>query len=383
MTDNSSNAPTASSTNLATPNPSPSNNPPVALVSRLLVGGNIFWGRHMNDWAQASQLGYEYPFSKLNTLHRERYDAWITGLECPTKPGINPSAAEQETILSFNCSPKYLPAAARWFTAFTLANNHTDNQGEEGFATTKQELSKVGIQYFGHYDPNRLDDLCNVITVPATVTYTNDAVTPPASAAKRAANAELPLIMCGYHGVFQIPSPESLGVVARYADMMPVIALPHMGAEYQAEPDQIKTDTYRKLIDNGADMVLGDHPHWVQRAEVYHNKLIAYAMGNFMFDQQTDLERTRSAAMDITARATDPQAISGWTEIASQCRQNGPDQCVELAKQRGLPRLTLNYEFKVVGTRDDQHLTRRANKTELAAIKQRLGWSDVTRKLNH
>jgi poly-gamma-glutamate synthesis protein (capsule biosynthesis protein) len=348
------------------------------------VGGNIFWGRYMHDWSQASPLGTDYPFSKLNTLHRERYDAWVAGLECPTVPDLNLTSAQQEETLAFNCPPEYLPAAAEWFDILTLANNHTDNQGAEGFETTKEELDQAGIQFFGHYDPTVADELCQVVAVPATIAYSTDAgggAKVPAAANKRQANATLPLVMCAYHGVFQIPPDESIELISKYAERLPVIAFGHMGAEYVATPDEIKTTAYHKMIDAGADMVLGDHPHWIQTTEAYKGKLIVYSMGNFMFDQQTDVERTRSAAVDITIRSGAPEVFEGWTEIAEQCRGD-IDGCMDLAAERDLPKLALNYKFKAIGTRDSDHLARKAGAADQAAILDRLGWNQTMAHLD-
>ncbi|MDR0432392.1 MAG: CapA family protein, partial [Bifidobacteriaceae bacterium] len=256
--------------------PSPTPTPPrvVAASTRILFTGNTFWGRYMDDWSRDSDLGVAYPFSRLDELDREFYDAWISGLECPMVEGLELSSAQQDSTLSFNCDPAYLEEAAKWFTAFTLANNHTDNQGAEAFTETKQHLTEAGIQYFGHYDPNELDEVCGLVILPATLTYDDGTNTP----------GNLPLAMCGHHGVFQIPSEESLDLISHYGDYLPVIAMPHMGAEYKATPDSIKTDTYRSMIDRGAMAVIGDHPHWIQTAESYKGKPIFYSLGNFMFD---------------------------------------------------------------------------------------------------
>ena len=43
-------------------------------------------------------------------------------------------------------------------------------------------------------------------------------------------------------------------------------------------------------IDSGADLVIGNHPHWVQPIEIYKDKLITYAHGNFVFDQEWSLK---------------------------------------------------------------------------------------------
>ena len=224
---------------------------PVSIRSSALFFGNAYWGRYINDWSMASPLKTAYPFSRLGEFKRDNYDAWIAGLECPSIANFSQTSAQEDTTLSFNCSPTYLPEAAKWFTAFTLANNHTDNRGVDGFAETKQHLEENKIQYFGHPDPDQLNDVCEVISFPVKVTLED----------KTTKERSLPVAMCGYAGVFKIPSQASLAVMEQYSKLMTVIAMPHMGVEYKPAPDQLKTETYRSMIDHGADMVLGDHPH--------------------------------------------------------------------------------------------------------------------------
>ncbi len=346
---------------------------PASLYSKMLFTGNSFFGRYINDWSMASPLKFEYPFSRLNEFNRDQYNAWITGLECPTVAGVNMTSAEMEAALQFNCSPDYLPQASKWFTAVTLANNHTDNQGVEGFAETKSQLDKNGIQYFGNYDPRVIDDVCEVISTPVTVTNDDGSKT----------NGKLPIAMCGYHGVFQIPPPESVAVMAKYSKYMPVIAMPHMGVEYQSAPDQLKTDFYRSLIDVGADMVLGDHPHWIQNTESYKGHLIVYSMGNFMFDQQDTAEVTRSAAIQVVVSTNndDSQMLLKWLSLGEKCA-SFDDSCLADAEAQGLTKLNLTYKFGVVGTDDSNKITKPATTAETTSILQRLQWQSTMDKLS-
>jgi hypothetical protein len=71
-----------------------------------------------------------------------------------------------------------------------------------------------------------------------------------------------------------------------------VIVQFHWGKEYERQPTTaagIAPDDPIELghlaIDSGADLVIGNHPHWVQGVEIYHNHLITYAHGNYVFDQ--------------------------------------------------------------------------------------------------
>ncbi len=59
----------------------------------------------------------------------------------------------------------------------------------------------------------------------------------------------------------------------------------HWGTEYVSKPTDRQRELGRLSIDAGADLVIGNHPHWIQPIEIYKNKLITYAHGNFIFDQ--------------------------------------------------------------------------------------------------
>jgi len=345
---------------------------PVSLSSNALFFGNTFWGRYINDWSMANPLKTAYPFSRLNEFDRTKYDAWIAGLECPTVAGFTQTSAQEDSTLSFNCSPDYLPEAAKWFTAFTLANNHTDNRGAEGFTETKKRLEENGIQYFGHYDPDEREDVCEVVAFPVTAVYNDES--------KQA--QFLPVAMCGYHGVFKIPSEESLAVMEQYSKLMPVIAMPHMGVEYKAAPDELKTQTYRAMIDHGADVVIGDHPHWIQNTEVYKGHLIVYSMGNFIFDQQDTAEVVRSAAINMVMSATgvEPSELEDWLSIGKECKVFH-DDCLARVQAAGLNKLPMTYKFGALGTNDSGKIVKPATPEQQASILQRLNWSQSMSQL--
>ena len=71
----------------------------------------------------------------------------------------------------------------------------------------------------------------------------------------------------------------------------------HWGKEYELLPvagPGIAPDNPKEIghlaIDDGADLVIGNHPHWVQPVEIYNGHLITYAHGNFIFDQMWSQE---------------------------------------------------------------------------------------------
>ena len=61
----------------------------------------------------------------------------------------------------------------------------------------------------------------------------------------------------------------------------------HWGTEYRSIPDERQVDMARFMIDAGADIVIGHHPHVVQPVERYRQGIILYSLGNFVFDQHT------------------------------------------------------------------------------------------------
>jgi len=70
-----------------------------------------------------------------------------------------------------------------------------------------------------------------------------------------------------------------------------VIVLPHWGVEYDAKPQDIQRVWARDFISAGASLVIGNHAHIVQPLEVFSDKLIFYALGNFVFDQGQNFRR--------------------------------------------------------------------------------------------
>ncbi len=340
-----------------------------SVKSRLLFTGNIFWGRYIRDWSMASDLKYKYPFSRLDEFKRDQYDSWITGIECPISDKVNMTSAEQEAQLQFNCRPEFLSEAAKFFDVTTLANNHTDNQGIGGFEETKQHLKDHKIQYFGHYDPRATDQICKVIAIRAKYQQSDNSIK----------TGFLPVAMCGYHGVFRIPPQESIDVIKQYQPYLPVFALPHMGAEYKPGPDDIKRSTYHRIIDAGADAILADHPHWVQSTESYKGKLIVYSMGNFMFDQQFNTEVTRSAAIKVNLLANN-QDLDKWFELGQKCYDVNGD-CLDQIKQANLNKIDYKFEFGVVGTNDQNKITKPATAAQTEQILERLKWQQTVKQL--
>ena len=133
----------------------------------LLFTGDIFLDRHIDELTQANKFQltdkYEYPFTALKTLGKDKYDAWIGNLECPVTERQS-TKKQKDVDLRFSCKSEYLQQLSKYFDVVSLANNHTDNMGDSGFLETKKHLDNVGIKYFGSYD-HRKDEICKIIEI--------------------------------------------------------------------------------------------------------------------------------------------------------------------------------------------------------------------------
>jgi poly-gamma-glutamate synthesis protein (capsule biosynthesis protein) len=89
--------------------------------------------------------------------------------------------------------------------------------------------------------------------------------------------------------------------VARAREMAEVVVvLPHWGAEYTATPSPRQREIARIATYAGADLIVGNHAHWVAAHEQVGETFVAYALGNFVFDQDWSLETQQGAMLEVT-----------------------------------------------------------------------------------
>jgi poly-gamma-glutamate synthesis protein (capsule biosynthesis protein) len=88
---------------------------------------------------------------------------------------------------------------------------------------------------------------------------------------------------------------EQISALAEEADVVAVAF--HWGGEYVYVPASSPgiapddpVEIAHAAVDAGADLVIGNHPHWVQGVEFYNDGFITYAHGNFIFDQMWSYE---------------------------------------------------------------------------------------------
>jgi hypothetical protein len=97
---------------------------------------------------------------------------------------------------------------------------------------------------------------------------------------------------------------------ARAAGAQVVIVFPHWGIEYTFGPSPVQQRLAHIAIDAGADLVIGNHPHWVQSVEIYKGKPIWYSLGNFTFDQDWSEPTLEGVTLELTFRGS--TLVQAW-----------------------------------------------------------------------
>ncbi|MEM9458680.1 MAG: CapA family protein [Myxococcota bacterium] len=80
-----------------------------------------------------------------------------------------------------------------------------------------------------------------------------------------------------------------------------IVVLVHWGEEGRRTPTAAQRFVAHQLVDAGVDLVVGHHPHVLQGIESYHGGVIAYSMGNFLFDNVNEIPR-QTGVLRIRAR---------------------------------------------------------------------------------
>src|SRR5438034_1207701 len=241
-------------------------------VRTLLVTGDVIPARGVNYYATARH-DFLWPF-RPTADYTKNADITNINLEAPLFAGCRVDPGPSFTF----CGD------ARFVNGLTLmgadvvnlANNHLSNYGAEGITLTDQLLHQHGMQTSG-LGPVAVIDVRGI-----------------------------KFGFIGFNGVGSAIDKTALKQgIARARQLADIVVVQfHWGKEYErlpkADPGVPTPDDpvviAHNTIDWGADIVIGNHPHWYQGVEVYHGKLITYAHGNFVFDQMWS-EETREGVI--------------------------------------------------------------------------------------
>ena len=328
-----SETPTSPPTETATPAPTDTatltSTPTPSLRVNLEAVGDIMLARTVSD--QVHSHGSEIVFAGVQSV-LDSADLLVGNLEC----AITTRTERQPKSYTFAAPPETAQAlVVAGFDVLSLANNHVMDYGSQGLLDTRSTLSQSGIASVGagvnaaeahapvilERNGLRLAFLAYVdvpeetggfdthtwnatASQPGVAWADLDQITTDISAAKAQADVV----------VVQLHSGNEVGTY------IPAVS-PNQRAEAHA------------AIDAGAALVIGSHPHILQTIEQYHGGLIAYSLGNFVFDNYLG---TANATIILRVVLT-PAGVESY-------------DWVPVLIENGLPRLAAETEAPAIGT---------------------------------
>lgn len=153
-----------------------------------------------------------------------------------------------------------------------IANNHITEHGAEGYYKTLTTLRNKGIQIIGQAE-NGLSNILSICHDGTTICM--------------AAFCDERICSIDNYGCYaNLTEERVMATLGRMKGMHPdiIIFIFHWGNEYIHIPSPDQRELSKKLIDAGANLIIGHHPHVIQPYECYHGGYIVYSLGNFCFD---------------------------------------------------------------------------------------------------
>ena len=237
-------------------------------------------------------------------------DYRIGNLECPVAES---GQAFGNKIFSFRARPESLRLLAGRFDAVALANNHSGDYGQTAFLETISHLDNAGIAHFG--GGHNLGEAHQPLWIAQN--GLKIAVLAYNEFKPRAFEAGP-----NWPGVAWSEDDQVVADIraARAAGADLIIPFMHWGWENEAGPDARQKQLARRMIDEGAALVVGGHPHVTQGAETYKGKPIIYSLGNFVFDGFDYPEGQRGWLLRLKL---DKSGVIFWETLAAQMDEDG------------------------------------------------------------
>jgi Putative enzyme of poly-gamma-glutamate biosynthesis (capsule formation) len=237
-------------------------------IRTVIATGDVIPARHTDYIIRNMGNNFEYAVDATKDI-TSAADITVINLEAPLIDGCPEEAGETFTF----CGQPGFTAALQdaGVDVATLENNHIGNYASDGITETEQHLDAAGIKWADR-------------STPAIVTVRG-----------------LKFGFLAFNGVGE--SVDRVAMKAQIEALRPQVDVLsvafHWGMEYVPVPqpapgiaDDDPVELAHAAIDDGADLIIGNHPHWIQGVEVYKGKFITYAHGNFIFDQEWSYETT-------------------------------------------------------------------------------------------
>ncbi len=221
------------------------------------------------------------PLAKVAHLFQGA-DIRLVNLECVVSTIGSPG----DKVFTFRAHPRVLPVLRRHVDAVTLANNHSGDYGREAFADMLGLLARHGIGQTG--GGRNLAEAHQPLLIErqglrlALLSY-NEFM-------PRSFEADHDAPGIAWSEDEQVVDDIALARTRHRADL--VLVFMHWGWENEPTANARQRQLARRIIDAGADAVIGGHPHVTQDIEIHRGKPVIYSVGNFVM-KETDNEAQR------------------------------------------------------------------------------------------
>lgn len=314
---------------MPTPTPAPDPAPPAPTVATLAVCGDVM--SHMpvtNDAWDAERGVYDYtPIMAEAEPYVSAADYAVANLETTLAGG--PGYSGYPRFHSPDALAYDLKSLG--FDLLLTANNHCMDTGFQGLSRTLDVLDEAGLAHVG--TSRTLEEAQSDITVADVggisvaflgYTYGTNGI-PLSGDAPFCVN----LFNTDYMTSLSTPDTDRLlrdMAAARALETDLIAVMIHWGVEYRVEQNEYQERLADLLIENGADLVLGGHPHVLQPMEQRtvtgadgrgHTGFVCYSLGNFISSQNYALtDTTVVLTLELTRdNVTGAAVVTDWTYV--------------------------------------------------------------------
>ncbi len=233
----------------------------------VILTGDVMLGRSVMGVSLKTKNDPNYPFEKIGETLKNA-DLTFINLESP----FVENCPFTNSGLTFCTDPKMVSGLKyAGIDVANLANNHIKNYGEEGVKNTSKILEENGINVAG------LDNL--VIQTKKSTKFG----------------------FLGFNFTVKNLKQSDLDLVKNSKNKVDALIVSvHWGEEYQAKANKTQKEIAKKLVEAGADIIVGHHPHWVQDEEKINGKPVYYSLGNLIFDQMWSEETRKGMIIKLT-----------------------------------------------------------------------------------
>ena len=297
----------------------PEPEPPSGNVT-LALGGDVMMGDLFGEAVKSN--GADYPWKQISPILSGADLAMVNLETCVSDRG----ASTKPEGFGFQS----LPATLKGFQSAGIdlvvgANNHSMDYGKDAFFDTMLHLDQAGIAYAGigkNAAEARQVRVFEKNGLKVGVVAYNQII----PAGSWIAREDSP----GQAALTQERLPQVLEEIAQARKQCDyLVVYLHWGQEYVDTPSAWQTTAARKMLDAGADLIAGCHPHVTQGIEFYRGKPILYSMGNFLFLKRDD-DAGKTAVFELTINKDGFVSGKLYPFFISGCRGNllGPDDAM-------------------------------------------------------